>query len=120
MFFFLGLNEAWEKAYDFSVVSMPLISTGAIEEVPILLAKPQTYMNFSGESVCIVFLIIFIISYLIKILITYNRYCCRLKVGSLAAHYQVPLRHILLVNLLTIASLLSRTMFWIIAIFIEA
>ena len=38
---------------DFSVVSMSLISTGAIEEVPILLAKPQTYMNFSGESVCI-------------------------------------------------------------------
>ncbi|XP_022772092.1 uncharacterized protein LOC111314715 [Durio zibethinus] len=26
-------------------------STGAIGEVPILLAKPQTYMNFSGESV---------------------------------------------------------------------
>uniref|UniRef100_A0A2P2L5R7 Uncharacterized protein MANES_02G069700 n=1 Tax=Rhizophora mucronata TaxID=61149 RepID=A0A2P2L5R7_RHIMU len=45
-----------------------LTSTGCIGEVPILLAKPQAYMNFSGESV-----------------------------GPLAAHYQVPLRHILLV-----------------------
>lgn len=31
-----------------------MISTGAIGEVPILLAKPQTYMNFSGESVRII------------------------------------------------------------------
>ncbi|THG19714.1 hypothetical protein TEA_028266 [Camellia sinensis var. sinensis] len=45
-----------------------VISTGSIGEVPILLAKPQAYMNFSGESV-----------------------------GPLAAYYQVPLRHILLV-----------------------
>ena len=29
-----------------------LTSTGSIGEVPILLAKPQAYMNFSGESVC--------------------------------------------------------------------
>lgn len=28
-----------------------IISTGSIGEVPILLAKPQAYMNFSGESV---------------------------------------------------------------------
>lgn len=28
-----------------------MISTGSIGEVPILLAKPQAYMNFSGESV---------------------------------------------------------------------
>ncbi|KAL0462015.1 UNVERIFIED_CONTAM: Chloroplastic group IIB intron splicing facilitator CRS2-B, chloroplastic [Sesamum latifolium] len=41
---------------------------GSIGEVPVLLAKPQTYMNFSGESV-----------------------------GPLAAYYRVPLRHILLV-----------------------
>ncbi|CAN7067990.1 hypothetical protein IGI04_041349 [Brassica rapa subsp. trilocularis] len=51
-----------------TIQSKALIGIGAIEEVPILLAKPQTYMNFSGESV-----------------------------GSLAAHYQVPLRHILLI-----------------------
>ncbi|CAN1265734.1 Chloroplastic group IIB intron splicing facilitator CRS2-A, chloroplastic [Linum perenne] len=41
---------------------------GCVGEVPILLAKPQAYMNFSGESV-----------------------------GPLAAYYQVPLRHILLI-----------------------
>lgn len=29
---------------------------------------------------------------------TWNLFSCRLKVGSLAAHYQVPLRHILLVK----------------------
>ncbi|XP_040873779.1 chloroplastic group IIB intron splicing facilitator CRS2-B, chloroplastic, partial [Glycine max] len=40
-------------------------------EVPILLAKPQTYMNFSGESVS--------------------------WAMPLAAYYQLPLRHILLV-----------------------
>ncbi|MED6169427.1 Chloroplastic group IIB intron splicing facilitator CRS2-B, chloroplastic [Stylosanthes scabra] len=44
------------------------IGIGSIGDVPILLAKPQTYMNFSGESV-----------------------------GPLAEYYQVPLRHILLV-----------------------
>jgi peptidyl-tRNA hydrolase, PTH1 family len=43
--------------------------TGSIGEVPILLAKPQSYMNYSGEAV-----------------------------GPLAAYYQVPLRHILLVS----------------------
>ncbi|XP_010916423.1 chloroplastic group IIB intron splicing facilitator CRS2, chloroplastic [Elaeis guineensis] len=48
--------------------SKALIGIGAIGEVPILLAKPQAYMNYSGESV-----------------------------GTLAAYYQVPLRHILLI-----------------------
>lgn len=48
-FRFFCLNHI--KADDFLLLCM--ISTGAIEEVPILLAKPQTYMNFSGESVCI-------------------------------------------------------------------
>ncbi|KAJ4970119.1 hypothetical protein NE237_003218 [Protea cynaroides] len=51
-----------------TIQSKALIGIGSIGEVPVLLAKPQTYMNFSGESV-----------------------------GSLAAYYQVPLRHILLV-----------------------
>ncbi|XP_031267119.1 chloroplastic group IIB intron splicing facilitator CRS2-B, chloroplastic-like [Pistacia vera] len=51
-----------------TVQSKALIGIGSIGEVPILLAKPQAYMNFSGESV-----------------------------GPLAAHYQVPLRHILVI-----------------------
>ncbi|EPS60443.1 hypothetical protein M569_14357, partial [Genlisea aurea] len=51
-----------------TIQSKALIGIGAIRQIPILLVKPQTYMNFSGESV-----------------------------GSLAAYYQVPLRHILLV-----------------------
>ncbi|KAI5428190.1 Chloroplastic group IIB intron splicing facilitator CRS2-B [Lathyrus oleraceus] len=51
-----------------TIQSKALIGLGSIGEVPVLLAKPQTYMNFSGESV-----------------------------GPLAAHYRVPLRHILLV-----------------------
>ncbi|RDY00963.1 Chloroplastic group IIB intron splicing facilitator CRS2-A, chloroplastic, partial [Mucuna pruriens] len=51
-----------------TIQSKALIGIGSVGEVPILLAKPQTYMNFSGESV-----------------------------GPLAAYYQVPLRHILLV-----------------------
>ncbi|XP_010032643.2 chloroplastic group IIB intron splicing facilitator CRS2-B, chloroplastic isoform X2 [Eucalyptus grandis] len=50
------------------IQSKCLIGIGSTGEVPILLAKPQTYMNFCGESV-----------------------------GALAAYYQVPLRHILLV-----------------------
>ncbi|KAL6512994.1 Chloroplastic group IIB intron splicing facilitator crs2, chloroplastic [Orobanche hederae] len=52
-----------------TVQSKALIGIGSMGEVPVLLAKPQTYMNFSGKSV----------------------------VGPLAAFYQVPLRHILLV-----------------------
>ncbi|KAH6797069.1 Peptidyl-tRNA hydrolase family protein [Perilla frutescens var. hirtella] len=51
-----------------TIQSKALIGIGSIGQVPVLLAKPQTYMNFSGEAV-----------------------------GSLAAYYQVPLRHILLV-----------------------
>ncbi|KAK2361719.1 Chloroplastic group IIB intron splicing facilitator CRS2-A, chloroplastic [Trifolium repens] len=51
-----------------TIQSKALIGLGSIGEVPVLLAKPQTYMNFSGESV-----------------------------GPLAAYYRVPLRHILLV-----------------------
>ncbi|KAK1279357.1 hypothetical protein QJS04_geneDACA003056 [Acorus gramineus] len=43
-------------------------NVGSIGEVPVLLAKPQAYMNYSGESV-----------------------------GPLAAYYQVPLRHILVI-----------------------
>ncbi|XVF31588.1 hypothetical protein REPUB_Repub17cG0003800 [Reevesia pubescens] len=50
-----------------TIQSKALIGIGATGEVPIVLAKPQAYMNFSGESV-----------------------------GPLAAYYQVPLRHILL------------------------
>ncbi|KAG7036756.1 Chloroplastic group IIB intron splicing facilitator CRS2-B, chloroplastic [Cucurbita argyrosperma subsp. argyrosperma] len=51
-----------------TIQSKALIGIGSIGDVPILLAKPQTYMNFCGESV-----------------------------GPLAVHYQIPLRHILLV-----------------------
>ncbi|ONI17189.1 hypothetical protein PRUPE_3G143700 [Prunus persica] len=51
-----------------TIQSKALVGIGSIGEVPILLAKPQAYMNYSGESV-----------------------------GPLAAYYQVPLRHILLV-----------------------
>ncbi|KAI8541874.1 hypothetical protein RHMOL_Rhmol08G0095100 [Rhododendron molle] len=51
-----------------SIQSKALIGIGSIGEVPVLLAKPQAYMNFTGESV-----------------------------GPLAAYYQVPLCHILLV-----------------------
>ncbi|CAI9758401.1 unnamed protein product [Fraxinus pennsylvanica] len=50
-----------------TIQSKALIGIGSIGEVPVLLAKPQTYVNFNGESV-----------------------------GPLAAYYQVPLRHILL------------------------
>ncbi|XP_031390424.1 chloroplastic group IIB intron splicing facilitator CRS2-A, chloroplastic-like [Punica granatum] len=50
------------------IQSKALVGIGSMGEVPVLLVKPQTYMNFSGESV-----------------------------GPLAAYYQVPLRHILLV-----------------------
>ncbi|KAI5684296.1 hypothetical protein M9H77_05524 [Catharanthus roseus] len=51
-----------------TIQSKALLGIGSIGEVPVLLVKPQTYMNFSGESV-----------------------------GPLAAHYRIPLRHILLV-----------------------
>ncbi|XP_010693265.2 chloroplastic group IIB intron splicing facilitator CRS2-B, chloroplastic [Beta vulgaris subsp. vulgaris] len=51
-----------------TIQSKALIGIGSIGEVPILLAKPQAYMNYSGESV-----------------------------GPLAAYYKIPLRHILLV-----------------------
>ncbi|KAL8532015.1 hypothetical protein ACS0TY_008571 [Phlomoides rotata] len=51
-----------------TIQSKSLLGIGSIGQVPVLLVKPQTYMNFSGEAV-----------------------------GPLAAYYQVPLRHILLV-----------------------
>ncbi|WVZ72130.1 hypothetical protein U9M48_020640 [Paspalum notatum var. saurae] len=51
-----------------TIQSKSLLGIGSIGEVPVLLVKPQTYMNYSGEAV-----------------------------GPLAAYYQVPLRHILLI-----------------------
>ncbi|XP_020521594.1 chloroplastic group IIB intron splicing facilitator CRS2-B, chloroplastic isoform X2 [Amborella trichopoda] len=51
-----------------TIQSKTLLGIGSIGVVPVLLAKPQTYMNFSGESV-----------------------------GAVAAYYQVHLRHILLI-----------------------
>nr|AFK38602.1 unknown [Lotus japonicus] len=51
-----------------TIQSKALIGLGSIGDVPVLLAKPQTYMNFSGEAV-----------------------------GPLAAYYRIPLRHIILV-----------------------
>ncbi|XP_027361334.1 chloroplastic group IIB intron splicing facilitator CRS2-B, chloroplastic-like isoform X2 [Abrus precatorius] len=51
-----------------TIQSKALIGIGSIGEVPVLVAKPQTYMNFSGESV-----------------------------RPLALYYRIPLRHILLV-----------------------
>ncbi|KAF9593213.1 hypothetical protein IFM89_020708 [Coptis chinensis] len=51
-----------------TIQSKALMGIGSIGEVPVLLAKSQAYMNYSGESV-----------------------------GPLAAYYQVPLRHILLI-----------------------
>ncbi|KAJ1282757.1 hypothetical protein BS78_03G076300 [Paspalum vaginatum] len=51
-----------------TIQSKSLLGIGSIGEVPVLLVKPQTYMNYSGEAI-----------------------------GPLAACYQVPLRHILLI-----------------------
>ncbi|KAK8452301.1 hypothetical protein SEVIR_5G088800v4 [Setaria viridis] len=51
-----------------TIQSKSLLGVGSIGEVPVLLVKPQSYMNYSGEAI-----------------------------GPLAAYYQVPLRHILLV-----------------------
>ncbi|KAG7604178.1 Chloroplastic group IIB intron splicing facilitator CRS2-A [Arabidopsis thaliana] len=51
-----------------TIQSKALVGIGSVGEVPILLVKPQGYMNFSGESV-----------------------------GPLAAYYQIPLRHILMI-----------------------
>ncbi|KAL0910654.1 hypothetical protein M5K25_021656 [Dendrobium thyrsiflorum] len=51
-----------------TIQSKALFGIGSFGKVPILLVKPQAYMNFIGESI-----------------------------GPLAAYYQVPLRHILLI-----------------------
>ncbi|PAN32083.1 hypothetical protein PAHAL_5G462300 [Panicum hallii] len=51
-----------------TIQSKSLLGVGSIGEVPVLLVKPQSYMNYSGEAI-----------------------------GPLAAYYQVPLRHVLLV-----------------------
>lgn len=45
----LSLGIPWSNLV---VILFCAISAGSIGEVPILLAKPQAYMNFSGESVC--------------------------------------------------------------------
>ncbi|KAK3160265.1 hypothetical protein QOZ80_1BG0057260 [Eleusine coracana subsp. coracana] len=51
-----------------TIQSKSLLGVGSIGEVPILLVKPQSYMNYCGEAI-----------------------------APLAAYYQVPLRHILLI-----------------------
>ncbi|KAF7034569.1 hypothetical protein CFC21_045564 [Triticum aestivum] len=51
-----------------TIQSKSLLGVGLIGEVPVLLIKPQSYMNYCGEAI-----------------------------GPLAAYYQVPLRHILVI-----------------------
>ncbi|KAL1313783.1 chloroplastic group IIB intron splicing facilitator CRS2-B, chloroplastic-like [Arachis hypogaea] len=78
-----------------TIQSMALIGIGSIGDVPILLAKAQTYMNFSGESVS------FISSHKLLDFIRYTHvHLVKLvtnQAGPLATYYQVSLRHILLV-----------------------
>jgi peptidyl-tRNA hydrolase len=40
---------------ELKLLSCLSIDAGMVEGVPVLLAKPQTYMNLSGESVSITF-----------------------------------------------------------------
>ncbi|KAG5527948.1 hypothetical protein RHGRI_028769 [Rhododendron griersonianum] len=86
-----------------TIQSKALIGIGSIGEVPILLAKPQAYMNFSGESVCshLSFQQLFVLSFKSVFSVSdchsFSSSFLYLKVGPLAAYYQVPLRHILLV-----------------------
>lgn len=51
-----------------TIQSKSLLGVGSVGDVPVLLVKPQSYMNYCGESI-----------------------------GPLAAYYQVPLRHILVI-----------------------
>ncbi|KAM0893576.1 hypothetical protein ACQ4PT_025022 [Festuca glaucescens] len=51
-----------------TIQSKSLLGVGSIGDVPVLLVKPQSYMNYCGEAI-----------------------------GPLAAYYQVPLRHILVI-----------------------
>ncbi|RYR03616.1 hypothetical protein Ahy_B06g082687 [Arachis hypogaea] len=74
-----------------TIQSMALIGIGSIGDVPILLAKAQTYMNFSGESVS------FISSHKLLDFIRYTHVHLVKLAGPLATYYQVSLRHILLV-----------------------
>ncbi|XP_057545768.1 chloroplastic group IIB intron splicing facilitator CRS2-B, chloroplastic-like [Amaranthus tricolor] len=69
--------------------SKALIGIGSIGDVPILLAKPQAYMNYSGESD--------MTPPLIRWFGQVQRRSISEPVGPLAAYYKVPLRHILLV-----------------------
>ncbi|XP_006645469.2 chloroplastic group IIB intron splicing facilitator CRS2, chloroplastic [Oryza brachyantha] len=51
-----------------TIQSKSLLGVGSIGEVPVLLVKPQSYINYSGEAI-----------------------------APLAAYYEVPLRHILVI-----------------------
>ncbi|KAG5535329.1 hypothetical protein RHGRI_023187 [Rhododendron griersonianum] len=81
--------------------SKALIGIGSIGEVPVLLAKPQAYMNFTGELVGSQLSLLVLVQQE-NVLRNQSTGCpfyflLHLKVGLLAAYYQVPLRHILLV-----------------------
>ncbi|XP_052116130.1 uncharacterized protein LOC107486786 [Arachis duranensis] len=84
------------------------VEGGSIGDVPILLAKPQTYMNFSGESEAQPLLAaveggenlglssIGDVPILLAKPQTYMNFSGE-SIGPLLAYYQVPLRHILVV-----------------------
>ncbi|GFY86782.1 peptidyl-tRNA hydrolase family protein [Actinidia rufa] len=79
-----------------TIQSKALIGIGSIGEVPILLAKPQAYMNFSvGNRSELKSFMLRICNSTRNSLFYLNP--CSTLVGPLAAYYQVPLRHILLV-----------------------
>ena len=44
--------------YMFYVFSKCLHFSGFVDDTPVFLAKPQTYMNLSGESVCYSYIIV--------------------------------------------------------------
>lgn len=80
---------------------------GFISNVPVMLAKPQTFMNASGESVSKLIWKDFIFEVVIQ---KHLDFCCCLlvfcslpvvlfvKVGSLVSYFNIPLNQVLLVK----------------------
>ncbi|KAF1866992.1 hypothetical protein Lal_00049419 [Lupinus albus] len=79
----IPMNTAHSKA---------VFGKGFVGEVPVFLAKPQTYMNLSGESLKLTTLFIddqYVLIYI------YIYLFISLQTGPLAAYYKLPLNHVL-------------------------
>ncbi|KAK2997585.1 hypothetical protein RJ639_025702 [Escallonia herrerae] len=81
-----------------SVSFKALFGKGFIGNVPVMLAKPQTFMNASGESVSkLIASIVSSIQFSILLTNRWSTFWQILKVGAIVSYYKIPVNQVLVI-----------------------